>query len=408
MSKSLKIYFAVFVALIVVVVLIDSTRKKPVNWSPTYRLEDKIPLGLYVLDQEIAALTGQPVMHYDLTPYEYFRENKQKKLHDETFLIINNYAFMDNESVDAIMKLVSKGSTLLLSSDGFSKHLLDTLNVETRYEFLKGDLLKRDSINLSLTNEKWKGKFFPLSPIAGEYSFSDVDSKTTTALGYMTYPNENKYINFIRVRFGKGFVYLHNQPVVFTNFSLLSKTVVSEYVANVLSYLPKGKPVVWLVKDQTNGTGAKTTLGVIFNYPPLRYAWLIFLYGLLLFIFFHAKRKQRIVPVIKPLRNTTVEFTQTIGNFYFQEGDVSNIQGKKIIYFLDRIRNKYYLDTQKLDDAFIRKLQTKSGKELNLVTQIVNLIQQYDKTKTATEKDLILLNELLEKFFDNQTTKNEK
>jgi hypothetical protein len=407
MTKSLKIYFVVFVALIVVIVLIDSTRKKTVDWSKSYKLEDKNPLGLYIFDQEIDNLTRKQVIRYNLTPYEYFQEKKGVNQNNETFLIINDYAFLDSLSIHAIMNSVSKGSTFFISSDGYQKSLLDRLNVKNNYQYLEANLLKKESAILTMTNKKWQAGSFTISPIVGEYVFTMVDSKTTTALGYITYPDEKKYICFIRVKFGKGYVYLHNQPVVFTNFSLLSENDISDYVTHVLSYIPKDKPIVWLAKDQTysNGTkgekSAKTTLGVIFRYPSLRFAWLIFLYGLIVFIFFHAKRKQRVVPVIKPLQNTTVEFTQTIGNLYYQEGEVSDIIGKKIIYLLDKIRNKYYLDTQNLDDSFIRKLQIKSGKDGDLIKQIVNSIQKYDKTKKAEEKDLILLNELIEKFWEH-------
>ena len=52
---------------------------------------------------------------------------------------------------------------------------------------------------------------------------------------------------------------------------------------------------------------------------------------------FNAKRRQRVVPIINPLPNTTLDFTKTIGNLYYQEGNHQNIVDKKIIYFLEKI-----------------------------------------------------------------------
>ena len=71
---------------------------------------------------------------------------------------------------------------------------------------------------------------------------------------------------------------------------------------------------------------------------------------------FNAKRKQRIVKVVKPLENTTVAFTKTIGNLYYETKDHNNLIDKKITYFLEYIRRVYYLDTQMLNEKFIKNL----------------------------------------------------
>jgi hypothetical protein len=127
--------------------------------------------------------------------------------------------------------------------------------------------------------------------------------------------------------------------------------------------------------------------------------WLLFVYGMLLYVLFNTRRRQRIVPVVKPLKNTTVEFVQTIGNLYFQEGSTSNILGKKIIYFLDRVRNTFYLETSRLDDDFAIKLQSKSGKDKELIDDILTCIRDFQKLRTAIQVDLIKLNNLIEEFW---------
>ena len=100
----------------------------------------------------------------------------------------------------------------------------------------------------------------------------------------------------------------------------------------------------------------------ILSQPALKWAWYIFLIGMLDFYIFNAKRKQRIVPIIKPLANTTVDFTKTIGNLYYQEGDHGNIIDKKIIYFLEKIRNEYLIDTTKLEMISLKNYIIKQEK----------------------------------------------
>jgi len=237
------------------------------------------------------------------------------------------------------------------------------------------------------------------------YSFVKMNPATTSILGMTQMPDSINYPGFVRVKFGKGLIYVHDEPQVFTNVSLLESHSSADYVAHILSYIPRKKPLVWFVGGQTRNTGKpinESALSVVFRYPALKMTWLLFIYGMFLYMLFNAKRHQRIVPVVKPLRNTTVEFVQTIGNLYYQEGRTANILGKKIIYFLDRVRNRYYLDTSKLDNSFADKLQSKSGKDRELIDAILVCIRDFQKLKTAIPGDLIKLNNLIEEFWKEE------
>ena len=143
----------------------------------------------------------------------------------------------------------------------------------------------------------------------------------------------------------------------------------------------------------------KKDLHYVLNQPPLKWAWYLLLIGLLIFILFNAKRKQRIVPILKPLPNTTVDFTKTIGNLYYQEGNHQNLIDKKIIYFLEKIRSEYHIDTTILDEKFIEKLHQKTGKNIADITTVVRLINYQRKSyNQSIESDLIDINNAMEKI----------
>ena len=133
--------------------------------------------------------------------------------------------------------------------------------------------------------------------------------------------------------------------------------------------------------------------------PALKWAWYLALLGMLIFMIFNAKRRQRVVPIITPLPNTTLDFTKTIGNLYYQEGDHQNIVDKKIIYFLEKIRNEYLIDTTVLDDNFVKKLHQKTGKNLDDIEKVVRLINYQRKSyNLSIEEDLIEINNAIEKI----------
>ncbi|MGB5528331.1 MAG: hypothetical protein WBQ32_00015, partial [Ignavibacteriaceae bacterium] len=109
---------------------------------------------------------------------------------------------------------------------------------------------------------------------------------------------------------------------------------------------------------------------------------------------------QRVIPIIPPLRNTTVEFVETVGNLYYQQKDFKNIAEKKISYFLDFIRNKYFIKTGSFDEETIRKISDKSSLSIGKLNSIFREIEKINRSQKITEEDLININYHLEKFYE--------
>ncbi|WP_432670133.1 DUF4350 domain-containing protein [Flavobacterium sp. SM2513] len=398
MNKSVKIYLIFLVVVITGIIALDSSTPKPLNWSPTYSINDKIPFGLFVFDKEINALL-QPdtLMAINVTPYEYFDnlydyDTLINTYHTSgTFVAVNDYANLDDESVKELLYFSSHGNTVFLSMKTLPQILLDSLKLDYRSDFEISN-----NTSLWFANENLGSEKYNLVEGLGSNYFSKIDTLNTTILGYQG--TDKAFANFIKVPYKQGIFYLHLQPAAFTNFHLL-KNNHSEYAEKVLSYLPKGN-IYWYTKDLTDGHISQNPLRFIFSQPALKAAWYLFLLGMLVFIVFNAKRKQRIVPIIAPLENTTIEFTKTIGNLYFQEGNHHNIIDKKIIYLLDKIRREYLLDTTTLDDKFVQKLQQKTGKNREDLQQLFAKINQHRKGHyESVENDLVEINTLIEKIF---------
>lgn len=398
MGKTIKLYLAGIFLLVLIILLIDTFRIKPTNWKPTYSLDYKNPFDLYVFNREIKNIIPENRITRILsTPYEYI----QNQTDTVNYLMIRQNMYFIGDTV--ILEKVKEGSNLFVSSENFVRNITDSLALKYTEADSDLSLKKLDMLTLSLTNKNWSKADYQMKPVNNTFAFVDADAATTTILGTEKLPDGKIYPNFLKIKYGKGYVFIHNQPQVFTNHALLSEQSSAGYVAHLLSYIPKDRPVVWFVQGQTlnpNAPKNETGLSVVFRYPALRAVWLLLVYGLLLYIFFNSKRRQRIVPVIKPLRNTTVEFVQTIGNLYYQQGNTANVIDKKIVFFLDRIRKGYFIDTSKLDERFAEKLKSKSEKDIELITEIIDFINEFRKNKTAEKKDLIHINKLIEAFWD--------
>ncbi|WP_281631780.1 DUF4350 domain-containing protein [Flavobacterium luteolum] len=398
MDNKVKIYIAILVLIFGITLLVDKGQPKPIDWTPTYSVEDKIPFGLYVFDQEVEGLFKQKVERISTqTPYEYFdsqyddRENVESYRIKGTFMNISEADNIDEGSMKEILYFVSHGNNAFLSMKVFPKTLLDSLKIE-----LKTDFMPNDSISTWMANKKVSSKKYTLNTGLSDY-FSKIDTLNTKVLGYQINRKKEKQVNFIEVPYKNGYLYLHTQPVAFTNYNLLKKDHY-QYAENVLSYIPKGN-IFWYNKTFNDKRISSSPLRYIWSQPALKSAWYLGLIGILIFMIFNAKRKQRIVPIIKPLQNLTVDFTKTIGNLYYQEGDHTNIIDKKIIYFLEKIRTDYLLDTTKLDDDFITKLHYKTGKDEKDIRDVIQLINDHRNSYHGSlEEDLIKINTAIEKI----------
>lgn len=399
MSKTLKIYIGALVLMLIIILLADNDQQKPIDWRPTYSVNDKIPYGLFVFDKEINGFFKNHKVERisTITPYEYLDSKYDEDTLVEnykirgTFINISENNTIDDQSIKEIFYFVSHGNNAFLSMKTFPKYLMDTLKVETNSNFQNvGNTFTW------LANKKYKSKKYSL-PQTIEDFFSKIDTTNTTVLGYQDGKVNKNQINFIKVPYRQGYFYLHTDPVAFTNYHLL-KDKNYQYAEGVLSYVSKGD-VFWYTKGQMNESISDSPLRYILSQPGLKWAWYLLLIGILIFVIFNVKRKQRIVPILKPLPNLTVDFTKTIGNLYYQEGDHDNIIDKKIIYFLEKIRTDYLIDTTKLDDSFVQKLHHKTGKDIADIQELVFLITEHRKSYHGSlEEDLIRINNAIEKI----------
>ncbi|MBB3122532.1 hypothetical protein FHS04_000020 [Mesoflavibacter sabulilitoris] len=396
MNRTIKIYVGLLILFLGLIAFIELTKERPINWKPTYNERHKIPFGTYIFHEELEnVFSDKEFTDVRKTPYEFFDEyyNWEEDEYTTTgnFIHVAQYSEMDDISAQELLDFVSYGNTVLMSSNYFPNRLKDSLGFNTTNEYdLKGNSY------FTLTNPRFKTDSITIDRGINNFHFSKLDKDLTTVLGHQTF-DSIAFPNFIKVKHYDGQFLLHLQPIAFTNYSLLKKNN-KKYTEAVLGYLPEDNIYYnSLNKANTNVSGSK--LRFILSQDALRYAWYLGLISLLLFLIFNAKRRQRIVKEIKPHENTTVAFTKTIGNLYYETKDHNNLVEKKITYFLEYLRRVYFLDTQVLDERFTKLLIQKSGKDKEQIQQLVKSIVHLKAKPQCTEADLIHLNKQIEDFY---------
>jgi hypothetical protein len=137
----------------------------------------------------------------------------------------------------------------------------------------------------------------------------------------------------------------------------------------------------------------------IISRPALKFAFYLFLFVLFVYLIFQSKREQRYIPIITPPKNDSANFVKTIGQLHFLKKDYKTISHQIIKLFLEKIRNKYYLKTNDLDNEFYESLNLKSNKSIEDIEKLFGFIKYIKSKDDVRENNLIELNNLIEKFW---------
>ena len=115
---------------------------------------------------------------------------------------------------------------------------------------------------------------------------------------------------------------------------------------------------------------------------------------------FKGKRKQRIIPIIQPPQNMSLEFARTLGRLYFNSGNNRDIALKKFSYFCDYLRSKFYLKNISGDEEFCKHLAERSGVNIDTVKNIFKYANSIKNKANTFDEDLIFFNSMIEEFYN--------
>jgi hypothetical protein len=392
MKKDWKyiLYLSIAFGLFLIVKL---TGPKQFNWTPTYASEDKNPFGAYVLKELLPELfKGKKLDISNQTIYEL----KDSLRSGENVIILTHGFNGEKEDTKALLEHAEKGATVFIAAQSYYGKLADTLKLVTFDYLFRNGLYeqRKDTSYVRFVNPQLdSSRHFVFKRDNIHNYFGKFDSTRTTVIA------ENDYHQpvAIRVSWGKGAFILNCIPLAFTNIYTLSGTT-NEFVSTSFSYLPQVNSH-WTEYYSIGRMESSTPLRFILTREPLAWAYYVSIISLLLFMIFESKRKQRIIPIVKPLENTSLEFVGTIGNLYYQRSDHKNIAEKKIIFFFDQVRTRYFLNPNSPGENFISLLAKKAGKGEEQVRKLFDIIARIQGKSSINENELVELNTLIEKFY---------
>lgn len=388
--KGYRNFIIIFSVLLVLYVLMEVYKPKPIDWSVTLSKDDKIPYGGYIIYQRLKDFF--PAMPHRSFRTPLYDQVNNFNSNNTAYLILTPQFEPSGADLKEMKRYLSEGNHVFLSANEFAKNFLDTFQLKTDARITYG---KQDSTSINFVNTSVKSPAnytFYRSTI--DQYFSRIDTASTIVAGV----NNHREANFIKIPVGNGALFVHANPICFSNYFLLHKDNAS-YAAKALSYIPANvSAIYWDEYYKLGRAGATTPLRFLLSNQYLRLALWLALAGIVLYVIFQMKRKQRIIPVIEPLKNSSLDFIKTVSGVYYNEKNNNSIADKKITYFFEFIRQRFNLATGVLDEQFTEQLSRKSGVEKQYVSELVALITNLPKQE-INDKLLLLVNHKIDNFY---------
>ncbi|MBF8150794.1 DUF4350 domain-containing protein [Winogradskyella sp. F6397] len=407
MSKKGKLYIALVALTILAIVVLEMNKPKAVNWFPSYATHHKIPFGTYVFNDQLKRVADS-VFIVDRPPFEYLKNNTI----NGTYLFNNGGISFGKEELNSVLDWVSNGNTLVVAAVDFEEKLLDTLNLHTSsvntFDNFNNEYQVK-LVNPALDSEKT----YKYDRSTTFFHFNKIDTLNTSVIGLIdTYrgenmPMEDTLISTIKQPFGDGEIILSTFPQAFTNYFILQSPN-QDYTAGLLSYIDTTQPVYVDTYYKTGKTFYTSPMYLFLNTKSLKWAYYIMLIGVLIYVIFEGKRKQRAIPIVNPLKNQTVDFTRTIANMYYESGKHKEISQHKIHHFSEYIRNTLHLSTAEINTSFINNLAARSNNSLEDTQTLFNLIKSLNHKNEINSTELERLNTLIEQFKSHNQWKTTK
>jgi hypothetical protein len=389
--KGYRTFIIIFSLLFILYVIAELNKPKPIDWSITISKKDKNPYGGYIIYDQLKSLyPNAAIQSYRTSVYQQVNNSEDS---NTAYLIICAAFRPAATTTTELLNYVSKGNYVVTSADLFYTPFLDSLKLETDRSVVFGN---KDSTSINFANPALKASknYTFLKGTIDQY-FSKIDTARSIVLSTN---NRGKPV-FVKVPYGRGAFFVHTAPLCFSNYFLLFRNNAS-YASKAMSYIPaEVKKIYWDEYEKMGPEGEQTPLRVFLANEYLRWSLRISLIGLFMYVLFEMKRRQRIIPVITPLKNSTLDFVTTVAGVYFNQKDNKGVADNKIAYFLEFVRNRFNLGTQVMNEDFIEQLHRKSGVDKEEVAALINQVVAVSNLQNVADSMLLNLNSNIDKFY---------
>nr|MBC8146660.1 DUF4350 domain-containing protein [Bacteroidota bacterium] len=347
--RAIIVLVIVLVIILGIVILIRylNTYAPKYFWGESYSITSEEPYGTQILYELLKENNDKGKL---ITLDKHQISDIDSTIINTNYIFIGDYLRMDSTETQRLLEYVARGNNAFISTNSSPESIIYHFTKE--YGFLPEYEFRKDKIfNTSFFENNKKFAFhhqFLKDSVSYHWGYIDKDELNENFSSYYNAKYlselENDQINFLSIKYENGTIYLHTNPVLFTNYYLITPEGF-DYINHVFSGIDDGD-IYWdeinkrytaYNSEMYNGNPLK----YIFSQRSLRWAWYLGIIIVILFVIFKAKREQKIIPIVDENKNTSLEFINNIGALYYQAKDHRIIANEIMLLFYSFIRNRY-------------------------------------------------------------------
>ena len=383
------------------IVLISFYWPTEIDWTPSFSKNDTKPYGANVLYESLPELYPElDVKTADRPIYNMINDSLDMGGGKGLYFIFNRDFYPDSLDMDRLLQFVKRGNDVLISAEEMGRRWLDTLRLQeiSDYETVFKDAAP---LTVGFYSDGLTGRNPRFKDLEVLRHFGCTDSiRTAYATSWLTRDSINYFKQGIHFGYGSGSIFLNSIPTGYTNLHILD-TINYLYAERTLSILSDYDFLIWdeyykIGKPQGHGSPLRQILLV----PAFRWAYWISLASILLFIIFHAKRKQRIIPIIESYKNSNKEYVETVGSLYYNTSSYKNIIDKKLLFFREYIYKKYKISDLEYNDSFADILSEKTLLDKCELSELFHHINDVNSREKLTAENLKTLTQKINNFYN--------
>lgn len=380
------------------------------SWWPNYRYDNDQPYGtkyLYELFQK-----DMPEDSFKLL------QKKPSLIIDETetnslIFYIGYNTFYDSLTTVWLKDYIDKGNSVCIASDRLPFQLInDIYELDTMLFYTEYYESKTVSTSFNSESDEEYNFHYQWAKDTSEYAWRYFSETTMESYWkkFLYTPIsviDNDKPNFLKIQFGQGSLYIFTTPLFLTNYFLISEEGFN-YSNAFFNSLGDYEKVYWddFSRMPNFGFGNSTIdknnpLEFILENTALRWAWYLFLVGILLFILFMLKRRRKPMKIINADKNTSIEYAKAVGLLHYKTAGHTDLANRLMKIFQHFIHSKYGIGQHLEREDQIKQLSLHSGLSKKRIEAIYNTHFSIKYNPDPEVSATIRLHTELEYFYKN-------
>lgn len=386
---------------LLMIILISFYWPQQIDWTPSFSKDDSKPYGAKVLYETLPELFSDLDIEVAERPiYNIVNDSINYQNGKAVYFIFNDNFIPDSLDLDRLLTFVELGNTAFISAERIADKLLDTLGIR---EVLDYEIIfqKPKPLTVGFYDDMFTGDNPRYKDMQSLRHFGCTDSLDTKyATSWITRDSIDFYKLGLRFNYGKGKILLNRIPTAYTNVHILD-TINYKFTERTIAFLDDYDYLIW---DEYYKVGKRvghgSPLREILLVPAFKWAYWISLISILFFIIFHAKRKQRIIPIIEPYKNNNKEYVETIGSLYYNTSSYKEMIHKKVLFFREYIYKKYKISDLEFTEEFVERLSEKTILDKEEISELFRTINQTLTKEKITAEHLRTLTQKINNFYN--------